>query len=375
MTERAYDDPGAPRVEAWFARPSPRNRANLSALVRARRASGRDALSSSDGLCVFGAVYTGAMRGSPWMSSARRYDAATHEKARSMRSSRAAIATLAGTMRRRAKAIVKFGLARVAPSLTLTLLSIRSRRLIERQARDLGLAECARRLAAAAGSVVQSGPFAGMRLDVEALPVHVAPKLLGTYENELHPAIEAAISRKPEVILNVGCAEGYYAVGFALRLPEATVHAFDADPKARRATARNAALNRVGDRVHAAGVLQAEGLEPFLRLGRALVVMDCEGAEAHLLDPLRAPSLVAANILVEVHPGVAPEAGATITDRFAATHAANRIEQAELQERVMTAPPVLSIPDLRIAVDERRDEDIFWLVLVPRPQAVADDRS
>jgi precorrin-6B methylase 2 len=277
-------------------------------------------------------------------------------------------------MRRRAKAIVKFGLARVAPSLTLTLLSIRSRRFIERQARDLGLAEFARRLAAA-GSIVQSGPFAGMRLDVEALPVHVAPKLLGTYENELHPAIEAAISGKPEVVLNVGCAEGYYAVGLALRLPEATVHAFDADPKARRATARNAAINSVGDRVHTAGAIRAESLEPFLRLGRALVVMDCEGAEVRLLDPLLAPSLITAHIVVEVHPNEAAEAAATITERFAATHAVERLEPAELKAKIITAPPVLSAPELRIAVDERRGHGIFWLVLIPARQAVDDNCS
>jgi len=33
--------------------------------------------------------------------------------------------------------------------------------------------------------------------------------------------------RRPTVFLDVGCAEGYYAVGFALSAPETEVFAYD----------------------------------------------------------------------------------------------------------------------------------------------------
>ena len=64
---------------------------------------------------------------------------------------------------------------------------------------------------------VLSGPFAGMAMLPESSwgDGDLAPKLLGCYEAELHPAIAKAISRKPKNIVNIGCAEGYYAVGMA----------------------------------------------------------------------------------------------------------------------------------------------------------------
>jgi hypothetical protein len=62
-----------------------------------------------------------------------------------------------------------------------------------------------------------------MRLDYELFPVHTSPKFLGTYERELHRVIERAIWRRPKYVLNIGCAEGFYAVGLAIRLNDAQV--------------------------------------------------------------------------------------------------------------------------------------------------------
>jgi hypothetical protein len=66
--------------------------------------------------------------------------------------------------------------------------------------------------------------------------VHASPKFLGTYELELHRVIERAIELRPKYVLNVGCAEGFYPVGLAIRLSDAQIFAADADPKALSAT-------------------------------------------------------------------------------------------------------------------------------------------
>jgi hypothetical protein len=271
-------------------------------------------------------------------------------------------------LRQSIKNAAKSGLERAAPDLTLVWLSIRSRRFIERQARDLGLTDLARRLADASGSRVQAGPFAGMRIDVEALPVHVTPKFLGTYEDELHECIETAISRGPQVVLNVGSAEGYYAVGLATRLPDAIIYAFDADPKAGRATIRNASLNGVAARVQVSGVVRPGGLEKLLRLGRPLVVMDCEGAEFELLDPKAAPSLVEADIIVELHPHRHAAIEETMVHRFRPTHTVERIAQSSTETKLARAASLaaLDASDSYRAADERRSSDICWLFLRPR---------
>jgi hypothetical protein len=57
--------------------------------------------------------------------------------------------------------------------------------MIESRVNELGLDSTARQISQLTGGKVIAGPFAGMRLDYELLPVHAAPKFLGTYEQEL----------------------------------------------------------------------------------------------------------------------------------------------------------------------------------------------
>jgi len=266
----------------------------------------------------------------------------------------------------RLKNVLKIGLMRLAPDFALTVFSVRARRFIERQVRGQGLVDLNRRVAEATGSMVSAGPFAGMALDVDALPVHAAPKLLGTYESELHHVIERAIARRPRAVVNVGSAEGYYAVGLARRLPDATVYAFDADPKARKATMINARLNGVGARVRAQGILHPAALEEFLRNDRNLVIMDCEGAEVGLLDKSAAPSLCRADIVVELHPGMRPEVETVIASRFAATHSIEHINPAKSETKLaIIATASLSETDRCVAVDERRGKTP-WFYLEAR---------
>ncbi|MGI8527335.1 MAG: hypothetical protein ACR2K5_14395 [Pseudolabrys sp.] len=108
------------------------------------------------------------------------------------------------------------------------------------------------------GTDVQSGPFKGMRfVERSAEGCHV-PKLLGSYERELHPYLEAAIKRGYRHVVNIGMAEGYYAVGMALRMTAAQVHVFDINEEARKVCTNVAALNGVTDRVSVGGLFRGE---------------------------------------------------------------------------------------------------------------------
>ena len=72
-------------------------------------------------------------------------------------------------------------------------------------------------------SRVLNGPFQGMNFHSAASEGCLVPKLLGCYEQPLHPFLEAAFARDYDVVLNIGSAEGYYAVGLALRMPGARI--------------------------------------------------------------------------------------------------------------------------------------------------------
>src|SRR5271170_382684 len=68
--------------------------------------------------------------------------------------------------------------------------------------------------------VVRNGPFAGMRY-ARPLPEGSIffPKLLGSYEAELQAHFERVIGTDYSAIVDVGCADGYFAVGLAMRMP------------------------------------------------------------------------------------------------------------------------------------------------------------
>jgi hypothetical protein len=48
---------------------------------------------------------------------------------------------------------------------------------------------------------------------VRATCSSVLSKLLGTYESELHPVLHEILIKPYELIVDVGSAEGYYAIG------------------------------------------------------------------------------------------------------------------------------------------------------------------
>src|SRR5437763_947178 len=56
---------------------------------------------------------------------------------------------------------------------------------------------------------IRHGPFAGMRFVNDAVGSAYIPKLLGTYENELVAQVERICSLKPDLIIDIGAAEGY----------------------------------------------------------------------------------------------------------------------------------------------------------------------
>lgn len=234
-----------------------------------------------------------------------------------------------------------------------------------RQWRRARRTRIARKVAARTDGVVQAGPFAGLRYtSPEAVGSTIAPKLLGTYERELHGVVEAAIERAPERVLNIGAGEGYYAVGLALRLPRARVTAWESDTTGRELGAGLARANGVADRVKFLATCTPTELAAVLRQP-ALVVCDVEGAEASLLDPAAVPGLRGCEVLAEMHGRGHRDTTAVVRARFERTHHAQMIPVRARRSSDAEAP-WLSRSERRIAVDERRRDGLRWLHLLPR---------
>jgi hypothetical protein len=218
------------------------------------------------------------------------------------------------------------------------------------------------------GNEVRSGPFAGMRYPDWALTAVdlFAPKLLGIYERELHDVVERLIDRSPEVVVNIGAADGYYAVGFARRLPHARVLAYEANEERAEQLVAIAELNGVAAQVEAvAAPARPETLETLL-VGRAAVVCDCDGCEAELLDPHTAPRLRHADVLVETHDMLAPGTTERLERAFGSSHEIARIDAG--QRFVDDFPEIDFMPLVtrQLAISEFRRAPMLWLDMTPQ---------
>lgn len=116
----------------------------------------------------------------------------------------------------------------------------------------------------------------------------------------MHAALEELLANEYNTVVDVGCAEGYYAVGLGLRLRNADIYAFDTDTRARQACAEMARLDGVDSRIHIGGLCDKNVLRSFPLGIRALIVADCEGYEKELFDDEMGQCL-AKHSLIEAH--------------------------------------------------------------------------
>jgi hypothetical protein len=228
------------------------------------------------------------------------------------------------------------------------------------------------------GMKVLAGPFAGMRYPMTFVPrmLFHGPYQVGSFEFELHPALERIIASRPAAVVNVGSAEGYYTTGLAMRLPQARVLGFEDDPRLRAAADELGRLNGVGDRIDLRGHCAMRDLAALgsqLGDGQPAVIIDCEGCEGALVDPAAVPWLARAMLLVELHPAVDPAIAETLSKRLEPTHevepVASGIRRASDLDHHLRPLRGLRRIDRELLVAEFRDGPQDWLCAWPRDAA------
>ncbi len=211
------------------------------------------------------------------------------------------------------------------------------------------------------------GPLRGLKLAERSAEGCHIPRLLGCYEQPLHPYIEAAINTPYDVIINIGCAEGYYAVGMARRMPNTRVYAYDQNPNARSACARLAIENEVQDRVEIGEHFTKNDFMQYTKQ-KVLVMCDIEGAELDLINLDEAPELEGMDLIIESHECLVPGITSTLKKRFVNTHTVTEVPSTP--HRNITGAPNwmknLSDLDQLLAAWEWRAGPTPWLVMVSK---------
>jgi len=261
-------------------------------------------------------------------------------------------------LRRTARTLV----ARHAPG----VLADRARRYEMALRGRWGVTDLAERFAHEHGATVQAGPSAGLDYRIEDLPWVDAPvaKLVGVYEADLHPILTEVVRRAPPLFVDIGCADGYYAVGMAMASPATVVHAYDISRSARRLCTANADRNGVAGRVRVTGACTAGGLRRLGALRGAFVLCDIEGAEDDLLDGEMLELLARSELLVEVHEEIRPGVLERLTERFATTHHVAQVHGTPRDALEHPALRTLTPDERALALTEARQG--VWLHLVPR---------
>lgn len=222
------------------------------------------------------------------------------------------------------------------------------------------------------GTLVNQGPLKGLNfISTSAEGCHVA-KLLGTYEQPLQPFIESAIHTGYQTILNIGCAEGYYAVGMSLRMPNTQVLAFDIDARARESCLALGHKNGVDHRLIVGNRFNPEDFSAYAEK-HVLVMCDIEGAERELLDPAKSPSLRKMDIIVESHECLVSGITQLLIERFKHTHQITIVK--DNGQRILESPPQwfydLAHLDQLLATWEWRSGPTPWLVMKPGSTAIS----
>ncbi|MBP9914563.1 MAG: class I SAM-dependent methyltransferase [Opitutaceae bacterium] len=217
---------------------------------------------------------------------------------------------------------------------------------------------------------VLHGPFAGLRYPTGAAhgsALH--PKLLGSYESELHPALIRLQARTYDDIVDIGFAEGYYLIGLAQWFPKARIWGFDLSPEAHRLCTALAVANAVQpERMHLGHEATASALMPALGR-RALVICDCEGCEAGLFSTGHMDRWKTSDLIIECHDFVEPGVTVAIANRLAATHQVELVPTTDCRLKIAQLPPkaksLFSPAELFRLVDEGRPAAQNWIVAEP----------
>jgi predicted RNA methylase len=263
------------------------------------------------------------------------------------------------------KAILARTLKGVLPAKHWTYLqSVRSRNHQVRWLKKSGVLDIAKRFSDFNGSTVLHGPFAGMKyLTRSILSRHSVPMLLGSYERELHDIVDAALLCKYHLVIDVGSADGYYAVGFALK-GKSPVAAFETDTRELKLCKEMAQLNKVEDRLKTYRWCSPETLRALTVGKHCFVLSDCEGYEIELFDEATVDALKMSDVLVEIHGDVYEP----LRERFSKTHT---VQTVVASDRSATDYPELMWlgNDAPRAVKEYRSPGQSWLYARSRAES------
>ena len=153
--------------------------------------------------------------------------------------------------------------------------------------------------------VVRYGPFKGLKLNRDNWwgSYDFGSMLLGIYELEILSYIASTKFKEFESFVDIGAADGYYAVGVLASGMFSNCVCYEAREEGRETIAINAINNGVRDNLEILGAAKV-GFHTQLQalnLDKSLILVDVEGAEFDILCRDTLSQLQQATFVIEIH--------------------------------------------------------------------------
>lgn len=216
---------------------------------------------------------------------------------------------------------------------------------------------------------VKNGLFKGLQFNqIKPTGSSIYAKLLGSYELELEPVLKNLLTQNFTHLVNVGCDEGYYAVGIALFLPGINVIAFDCNKIAQEKCWALAAVNNVQQQVVVKGCFAENEITSIKNGGKTLFIIDCEGCEDNIITQTLIADFAKASFVIELHYQQAPEILEKLQQIFTNTHSITLVKALSDHERILqyrfAELEGLSYKQKEFILTERNNY-MEWFIAVP----------
>lgn len=221
------------------------------------------------------------------------------------------------------------------------------------------------------GNIVAHGYFSGMSLPKEVWWTENDRfiKLLGFYEEHVIKKL-AELGKQYKHFIDIGGADGYFAVGVLHGKLFERCTCFEISPKGREVIYKNAKLNNVLQKI----TIEQEGNRETIKSivsthGPSVVLCDIEGAEFDLFDECLLNTLSDSTIIIELHDDVMSCASNARSDLI--MRAKEKFDVTYLPRQtpnMNNIPEITNWSDIKryLALDECRPRKMDWLLLSPR---------
>jgi hypothetical protein len=212
---------------------------------------------------------------------------------------------------------------------------------------------------------ILNGPFKGLSYLRVSTGSMLLAKIIGSYEEPIMHIIEKIVSEKKyKKIIDIGCAEGYYAVGLAKLLPDCQITAIDTDSFALFLCKKLSKLNQTENLI-----LVNQFTESIIQdsnLVDTLIICDIEGDELVVLNPNNAKFLLNCDLLIECHDFLVEGTTQSLTEFYEKTHTIEFIPDYHVRFNHYDIPKFNYAKKIDL-FDERRPEGMNWLYLKKNP--------